>query len=170
MTELRVGHGFEEDTTIGPLINQAGFDKVDRLVQDAVAKGGKVHTGGTGDGLFYQPTLISGISNDMAINREEIFGPVVPLYKFETEAQVVEFANDTDAGLAGYFYSRDIGRVWRVAETLDYGMVGINTGVLSTAQAPFGGVKESGVGREGSMMGLEEYRQVKYICMGGLKN
>ena len=140
-------------------------------MQDAVAEGGAVMTGGARSdlgGLFYQPTVVANATRDMAIFREETFGPVAPLFKFETEEDVIEMANDTEFGLASYFYARDLGRVWRVAEALEYGMVAVNEGILSTEVAPFGGVKESGLGREGSKYGMDEYTETKYILMGGL--
>lgn len=155
----------------GPLINQAALEKVQVLVGDALARGAKVETGGTVHqlgGLFFRPTVLSGITGDMRMCHEEIFGPVAPLQRFEHEAEVVAQANDTPYGLAGYFYSRDVGRAWRVAEALEVGMVGVNEGGISTELAPFGGVKESGIGREGSKYGIEEYVETKYICFGGI--
>jgi succinate-semialdehyde dehydrogenase / glutarate-semialdehyde dehydrogenase len=167
--KLKVGNGVEDGITTGPLINLAAVKKVEEHIADAVAKGGKVAAGGKAlGGNFFQPTIITGVTNDMAVAREETFGPVAPLFKFKTEEEVIALANNTEFGLACYFYARDIGRVWRVGEALEYGMVGINEGIISTAEAPFGGVKESGLGREGSVHGMEEYLEVKYMLMGGL--
>ena len=168
---LKVGDGFEDGVAQGPLINEAAIEKVERLVADAVDKGAKVVTGGTRHelgGTFYTPTILTGVTNDMACAAEEIFGPVAPLYKFTDEADAIAKANATQYGLAAYFYARDIGRVWRVAEALEYGIVGINEGIISTEVAPFGGVKESGLGREGGHHGIEEFVEVKYMCMGGI--
>jgi len=169
--ELKVGDGTEDGVTQGPLINMEAIEKVERLVKDATEKGAKVITGGARHelgGTYYTPTVLTDVTTAMACTTEEIFGPVAPLYKFETEAEAVKMANDTPFGLAAYFYSRDIGRVWRVAEALEYGIVGINEGIISTEVAPFGGMKESGTGREGSKYGTEEFLEVKYLCMGGL--
>ncbi len=169
--ELKVGSGDEAGVTQGPLINVEAIEKVERLVKDAVDKGAKVVTGGARHelgGTFYTPTLLTGVTADMACTREEIFGPVAPLYKFDDEAEAIAMANDTPYGLAAYFYARDVGRVWRVADALEYGIVGINEGIFSTEVAPFGGMKESGVGREGSKYGTEEFLEIKYLCMGGL--
>jgi succinate-semialdehyde dehydrogenase/glutarate-semialdehyde dehydrogenase len=167
---LKVGNGTVDGVTTGPLINEAAVKKVEEHIADAVAKGGKVALGGKAlGGNFFEPTIITGVTADMAVAREETFGPVAPLFKFKTEEEVINAANATEFGLACYFYSRDIGRVWRVGEALEYGMVGINEGVISTAEAPFGGVKQSGLGREGSAHGMEEYIEVKYMLMGGLK-
>ncbi|MCH2158021.1 MAG: NAD-dependent succinate-semialdehyde dehydrogenase [Oleiphilaceae bacterium] len=168
---MKVGHGLDEGVVQGPLINQASFNKVAGLVQDAKQKGAEVVVGGEPHslgGLFYQPTILGNISSDMDIVHQEIFGPVAAISVFEDEADVIEKANNTPYGLAAYFYSKDIARVWRVSEALEYGMVGINEGVISTAMAPFGGVKESGMGREGSQYGMDEYLELKYLCMGGL--
>ena len=168
--ELKVGNGASDGITTGPLINAAAVKKVEEHIADAVAKGGKVvHGGKPLGGNFFEPTIITGVTSDMSVAREETFGPVAPLFKFKTEEEVIAAANNTEFGLACYFYSRDIGRIWRVGEALEYGMVGINEGVISTAEAPFGGVKESGLGREGSSHGMEEYLEVKYMLMGGLK-
>jgi succinate-semialdehyde dehydrogenase/glutarate-semialdehyde dehydrogenase len=165
----KVGSGIEQGITIGPLINAEALEKVHRLVGDAVGKGAKVLTGGRGmQGTFYEPTVLSGVVAEMDLMQEEIFGPVAPIIRFDTEQEVIAMANDTPYGLASYFYGRDIGRIFRVAEALDYGMVGVNTGILGTPVAPFGGMKESGIGREGSKYGLEEFLEVKYICMAGL--
>ncbi len=167
--KLKVGNGVEDGITTGPLINPAAIRKVEEHIADAVAKGGKVALGGKAiGGNFFEPTIITGVTSDMAVAREETFGPVAPLFTFKTEEEVIRLANNTEFGLACYFYSRDIGRVWRVGEALEYGMVGINEGIMSTAEVPFGGVKESGLGREGSVHGMEEYLEVKYMLMGGL--
>jgi succinate-semialdehyde dehydrogenase/glutarate-semialdehyde dehydrogenase len=169
--KLKVGNGVEEGVAIGPLINPAAVKKVLEHIDDALAKGGKIVTGGKNHelgGNFFQPTLIRDVTPDMAVAREETFGPVAPLFRFKTEEDAIRMANDTEFGLACYFYARDLGRVWRVAEGLEYGMVGINEGLISTAEAPFGGVKESGIGREGSRHGVEEYLEIKYMLMGGL--
>ena len=168
---LKVGDGFEAGVSQGPLINDAAIAKVERLVADAVSKGAKVVTGGKRHelgGTFYTPTILIDVTNDMACANEEIFGPVAPLYRFTDEADVIHKANDTPFGLAAYFYARDIGRVWRVAEALEYGIVGINEGIISTEVAPFGGIKESGLGREGGAYGIEDFLEVKYLCMGGI--
>ena len=169
--ELKVGDGREGGVEVGPLINQAGLDKVEALVADARQKGAEVITGGqrsaAGD-LFYQPTILAGAQANMDVASTEIFGPVAPIFRFETEEEVIRLANDTPFGLAAYFYGRDYALIWRVAEALEYGMVGINTGMISTAVAPFGGVKESGFGREGSKYGLEDYLVTKYMCWGGV--
>jgi succinate-semialdehyde dehydrogenase/glutarate-semialdehyde dehydrogenase len=169
--QIKVGNGFEQGVLQGPLIDEQAIKKVEQHVGDAVKKGAQVITGGKPHalgGYFYEPTVLSNISNDMLIMHEETFGPVAAVIKFKTEDEVVAAANDTDFGLASYFYSRDIGRVWRVAEKLEYGMVGINTGLISNEVAPFGGVKQSGLGREGSKYGIEEYLEIKYLCMGGI--
>ncbi|WP_156520956.1 NAD-dependent succinate-semialdehyde dehydrogenase [Magnetospirillum moscoviense] len=169
--KMVVGAGLEGETHQGPLINQAAVEKVERHIADAIAKGAKVMLGGGRHalgGTFFQPTILTDITHSMLVAREETFGPVAPLFRFETEAQAIQMANDTEFGLAAYFYSRDIGRCWRVAEALEYGIVGINEGIISTEVAPFGGVKESGIGREGSKYGIEEFLEVKYLCMGGL--
>ena len=169
---MKVGNGLDADTKIGPLIEEKAVAKVEEHVKDALAKGGKVILGGKrgdGDGHFYLPTVITGVKADMLALHEETFGPVAPLMKFETEEEAIRLANDTEFGLAGYFYSRDIARVWRVAEALETGIVGINEGLISTEVAPFGGVKESGIGREGSKYGIEEYMEIKYLCFGGVK-
>ncbi|MBL4692265.1 MAG: NAD-dependent succinate-semialdehyde dehydrogenase [Magnetovibrio sp.] len=168
---LKVGDGFEDGVSQGPLINQAAIEKVERLVKDAVSKGATVVTGGNRHelgGTFYEPTLLTNVTSEMACTNEEIFCPVATLYRFANEADVIAQANDTRYGLASYFYARDIGRVWRVAEALEYGMVSINEGVVSTELAPFGGIKESGLGREGGAHGIDEFVEIKYLCMGGL--
>ena len=174
VSQQKVGSGMDEEVSIGPLINTAALEKVQRLVADAKAKGAKVLIGGqeyeTGvQGHFYEPTVISGVDMSMDMSKEEIFGPVAPLFSFKTEKEVIAMANDTPFGLAAYFYGRDYARIWRVAEALEYGMLGINTGMISTPVAPFGGVKESGIGREGSKYGLEEYLEIKYLCWGGVE-
>ncbi len=167
--KLKVGNGADDGVTTGPLINAAAVKKVEEHIADAVNKGGKIVAGGKHiGGNFFEPTIITGVTGDMAVAREETFGPVAPLFKFKTEEEVIALANATEFGLACYFYSRDIGRVWRVGEALEYGMVGINEGIISTAEVPFGGVKESGLGREGSRHGIDEYVEVKYMLMGGL--
>ncbi len=171
VAKLRVGPGLTSDATQGPLINDKALEKVEALVADAVEKGAKVLLGGKRSDLgatFYEPTVLTNMDPGMRMAREEIFGPVAPLYRFKTEAEAVAMANDTPFGLAAYFYSRDIGRVWRVSEALEYGMVGSNEGIISSEVAPFGGVKESGIGREGSKYGIEEYVEIKYMCLGGI--
>jgi len=166
---LKVGSGLEEGVTQGPLIDMAAVEKVESHIHDAVEKGAAVVKGGQrGTGRFFPPTVLTGVTPNMVVAREETFGPVAPLFKFETDADAIALANDTEYGLAAYFYGRDVQRVWRVAEALEYGIVGVNTGLISTEVAPFGGVKESGIGREGSKYGIEEYLEVKYICLGGL--
>ncbi len=168
---LKVGDGTAEGTTQGPLINQAALDKVQGYVKDALAKGAKATTGGKPHALggnFFEPTVLTGIAPESRLVAEEIFGPVAPLYKFDTEEEAIRLANDTAFGLASYFYARDIGRVFRVAEALDTGMVGVNEGIISSEVSPFGGVKASGVGREGGKYGIEEYLEIKAITLGGL--
>ncbi|MBB3065198.1 MULTISPECIES: NADP-dependent succinate-semialdehyde dehydrogenase [Limibacillus] len=169
--KIKVGNGMEAGVAQGPLIDEPAVQKVEEHIADAVSKGAKVVFGGKRHALglsFFEPTILTGVTQDMAVAREETFGPVAPLFKFETEADVIAMANDTEFGLAAYFYSRDIGRVWRVAEAVEYGIVGINTGIISTEVAPFGGVKESGVGREGSKYGIDDFVEIKYLCMGGV--
>ncbi|PKO89047.1 MAG: succinate-semialdehyde dehydrogenase (NADP(+)) [Betaproteobacteria bacterium HGW-Betaproteobacteria-12] len=171
VAQMKVDDGLEAGTQIGPLINEAAVKKVEGLVADAVTKGAKVVLGGSRHargGNFYAPTVLTDVTPEMAMAREEIFGPVAPLFRFKTDDEAVQMANDTCYGLASYFYSRDIGRIWRVAEQLEYGMVGINEGIISNEVAPFGGVKESGIGREGSHYGIDEYLTIKYLCLGGL--
>jgi succinate-semialdehyde dehydrogenase/glutarate-semialdehyde dehydrogenase len=168
---MKVGSGFEPGTAIGPLIDMKAVEKVEAHISDAVRKGAKIVAGGHRHalgGTFFEPTVLTGVTTDMVITREETFGPVAPLYRFTTDEEAVRMANDTEFGLAAYFYSRDIGRIWRVAEALEYGIVGINEGIISTEIAPFGGVKESGIGREGSKYGIEDYLEIKYLCMGGI--
>lgn len=165
---LKVGAGWEEGVDLGPLINLSAVEKVERHIDDARAKGAEILTGGTRHsrgGCFFQPTVLSGVDRDMLVSREETFGPVCPLIRFSDDEEVVRWANDTQYGLAAYFFSRDVGRVWRVAEELEYGMVGVNTGLMISEAAPFGGMKQSGIGREGSSMGIEEYLEVKYVCI-----
>jgi succinate-semialdehyde dehydrogenase/glutarate-semialdehyde dehydrogenase len=165
---LKVGDGFEPGVQAGPLITEKAVEKVEAHIADALAKGAKVALGGKRSplgGTFFEPTILTGVTRDMAVATDETFGPVAPLFRFETEADVIAQANDTIFGLASYFYARDLSRVWRVAEALEYGMVGINTGLISTEVAPFGGVKQSGLGREGSRHGIEDYLEMKYLCM-----
>jgi succinate-semialdehyde dehydrogenase/glutarate-semialdehyde dehydrogenase len=171
VAELPVGNGFEDASAIGPLIDTEGFDKVQNLVSDAVARGAKVITGGEPHelgGTFFQPTVIANATAEMMVSSNEIFGPVAPVYRFTEEEDVITQANNTAYGLAAYFYGRDVGRIWRVAEALEYGMVGVNTGIISEVQAPFGGIKESGFGREGSKYGMDDYLNIKYINLSGL--
>jgi succinate-semialdehyde dehydrogenase / glutarate-semialdehyde dehydrogenase len=169
--KLKVGSGVDTGVTTGPLINKAAIAKVEEHIEDALSKGAKVLVGGKRHklgGSFFEPTILTGITQDMKVAREETFGPVAPLFRFKTEEEVVKMANDTEFGLAAYFYSRDIGRVWRVGEALEYGIVGINEGIISSEVVPFGGVKESGLGREGSHHGVEEFLEIKYMLMGGI--
>jgi succinate-semialdehyde dehydrogenase / glutarate-semialdehyde dehydrogenase len=166
---MKVGNGFEDGVVQGPLIEDAAVEKVKRHVADAVAKGGKVETGGHAlQGQFFEPTVVSGATADMLCAREETFGPFAPVFKFTTEQEAVDAANATEFGLASYFYSRDIGRIYRVGEALEYGMVGVNVGILATEHVPFGGVKQSGLGREGSHFGMDDYIEVKYLCLGDI--
>jgi succinate-semialdehyde dehydrogenase/glutarate-semialdehyde dehydrogenase len=171
---LKIGNGADDGVTVGPLINDAAFEKVSAIVNQATAKGARVLVGGKGSDAhgqnFYEPTVLVDVDDSMDVYNEEIFGPVAPLFKFKTEADAIRIGNDTPFGLSAYFYSRDIGRIWRVAEGLDYGIVGINEGMISTEVAPFGGVKESGIGREGSKYGIDDYLEIKYLCMGGVNN
>jgi succinate-semialdehyde dehydrogenase/glutarate-semialdehyde dehydrogenase len=165
---LKIGNGSEPGVTVGPLIDAAAVAKVEEHVADAVAKGARVVLGGRRHalgGLFYEPTILADVDTTMKVTREETFGPVAPLFRFKDEAEAIRMANDTEFGLASYFYARDIGRVWRVSEGLEYGMVGVNSGIISNEVAPFGGVKESGLGREGSKYGIEDYLEVKYLCL-----
>ncbi|MCH8532929.1 MAG: NAD-dependent succinate-semialdehyde dehydrogenase [Saccharospirillum sp.] len=169
--KLQVGDGLAEGTQQGPLINSAGMEKVEDLLKDAIQQGATVVTGGQRHklgGNYFEPTVLTGVKPDMRIAREEIFGPLAAISTFKTEDEAIAMANDTPFGLASYFYTQDMGRIWRVAEALEYGMVGINEGIISTEVAPFGGVKESGLGREGSQYGIDEYLELKYLCMGGL--
>jgi len=168
---FKVGPGTEPGVVIGPLIDQQGLEKVEKHVADALGKGARVIVGGKRHergGLFFQPTVLANVTPDMLVSHEETFGPVAPLIRFKTEDEVIRLANDTEFGLSGYFYSRDVGRIFRVAEEMETGIVGVNVGIISTEVAPFGGVKQSGLGREGSKYGLEEFLEVKYILLGGL--
>ena len=169
VNKLKVGNGLEAGVVQGPLIDMAAVEKVEEHIADALGKGAKIVVGGSRHALggsFFQPTVLSGVTTDMKVTREETFGPVAPLFRFKTEEEAIKMANDTEFGLASYFYSRDLSRVWRVSEGLEYGIVGINTGIISTEVAPFGGVKESGLGREGSKYGIDDYLEMKYLCMG----
>jgi len=171
VSAMKVGPGVEKGVAIGPLINEAAVAKVEELVADAIEKGATLVLGGKRHALggsFYEPTILTNATSEMAFASEEIFGPVAPVYRFGTEAEAIAMANDTQYGLAAYFYARDVGRVWRVSESLEYGIVGINEGIISTEVAPFGGVKESGIGREGSKYGIEDYLEIKYLCLGGM--
>lgn len=168
MADLTIGNGAKESTKIGPLINANGLAKVEDHLADAISKGASVLTGGKRSDmgeLFFEPTVLTGVTNQMKVTREETFGPLAPLYMFETEDEVIERANDTEFGLACYFYSNDLRRVWKVTEALEYGIVGVNTGLISSTEGPFGGVKQSGLGREGSKYGIEEFLELKYVCM-----
>lgn len=169
--EMKIGNGVDSGVTLGPMIDMAAVDKVEEHLADATGKGAKVLAGGARHSLggsFFEPTVVSDVTQSMKVAKEETFGPLAPLFRFKDENEVIAMANDTEFGLASYFYARDIGRVWRVAEALEYGMVAINAGILSTEVAPFGGVKESGLGREGSKYGLDEFCEVKYMLMGGV--
>ena len=169
--DLKMGDGTEEGVTVGPLITEQAANDMEAFVADAVSKGAKMVVGGNRSELgtnFFEPTILTNVNGEMRVFREEIFGPIAPLYKFDTEDEAIQMANDTEFGLACYFYARDIGRIWRVAESLEYGIVGINEGIISNEMAPFGGVKESGQGREGSKYGLDDYTEIKYLCMGGI--
>lgn len=171
ISKLKVGNGFDEDTVFGPLIDEAAAEKVQEHVDDAIEKGAQLVIGGKPHSLgktFYEPTILKNASSNMAVASDETFGPMAALFKFKTEKDVIEFANDTQFGLASYFYTKDLARSWRVGEALEYGMVGINTGLISTAEAPFGGIKSSGIGREGSRYGIEEFTEIKYMCFGGI--
>jgi succinate-semialdehyde dehydrogenase / glutarate-semialdehyde dehydrogenase len=169
--QLKVGRGTDDGVTQGPLINEAAVLKVEAHIEDALAKGARIVTGGKRHALghgFFEPTVLADVTPAMKVARDETFGPLAPLFRFSSDEEVIALANDTEFGLASYFYSRDIGRVWRVAEALEYGMVGINTGLISNEVAPFGGVKQSGLGREGSLYGIDDYVVIKYLCMGGI--
>jgi succinate-semialdehyde dehydrogenase/glutarate-semialdehyde dehydrogenase len=169
--KLKVGDGLKGETQQGPLIDMKAVEKVEEHIADAVKKGAKVAVGGKRHALghsFFEPTILVNVTTDMKVTREETFGPVAPLFRFKSDEEAVKMANDTEFGLAAYFYARDLGRVWRVAEQIESGIIGINTGIISTEVAPFGGVKESGIGREGSKYGIEDYLEVKYMCMGGI--
>jgi len=170
--QIQVGHGLEKATNMGPLIDDRGIKKVERLVADAVSKGAKIHVGGNrhkAGGTYFQPTVMTNVSTNMDLAHEELFGPVAAISTFRDENDAISMANDTPYGLAGYFYSRDVGRIFRVADALEVGIVGVNTGLISTEVAPFGGVKESGIGREGSKYGIEDWTELKYICLAGLE-
>ena len=169
--KLQVGNGLSDGTQQGPLIDPAAVAKVEKHIADALGKGARVVTGGKRHalgGTFFQPTILVDVTRDMAVAREETFGPLAPLFRFSTEEEAIRMANDTEFGLAAYFYTRDLARTWRVSEGLEYGIVGINTGIISTEVAPFGGMKESGIGREGSRYGIEEFLEIKYLCIGGI--
>jgi succinate-semialdehyde dehydrogenase/glutarate-semialdehyde dehydrogenase len=171
VAKLKVGAGTEDGVEIGPLITEKAVQKVENHVKDALEKGGRILTGGKRHekgGTFFEPTVIVDATRDMQVFGEETFGPMAPLIRFKTDDEVLEMANDTEFGLASYFYSRDIGRIWKLAEGLESGLVGVNAGVISTEVAPFGGYKQSGIGREGSKYGMEDYLETKYVCMGGL--
>ena len=172
VAEMQVGSGFEEGIVQGPLIDMAAVEKVEEHIADAVDKGAELKLGGkrhTLGGSFFQPTILTNVSSNMKVAREETFGPLAPLFRFSEESDAIQQANDTEFGLAAYFYSRDLARTWRVSEGLEYGMVGINTGIISNEIAPFGGIKQSGIGREGSTHGIEEYLEMKYLCVGGIE-
>ena len=172
VAKLKVGPGLSGEVEQGPLINEDAVLKVEALLDDALEKGAQLVCGGKRHalgGTFFEPTILTGVTPAMRVAREEIFGPVAPLFRFRTEEEAIRMANDTEFGLAAYFYARDIARVWRVAEGLEYGIVGINEGIISTEVAPFGGVKESGIGREGSKYGIEDFVEIKYLCMGGIR-
>ncbi len=172
VSELKVGNGLDEGVNQGPLIDMAAVEKVESHIEDALAKGARVVAGGKRHALggsFFEPTLLADVTTDMRVTHEETFGPVAPLFRFNSEAEAITMANDTEFGLAAYFYSRDLGRVWRVSEALEYGIVGINSGIISTEVAPFGGMKESGIGREGSKYGIDDFLEIKYLCMGDIE-
>jgi succinate-semialdehyde dehydrogenase/glutarate-semialdehyde dehydrogenase len=169
VAQLRVGDGLKGPTDQGPLIDAAALAKVEQHVADAVAKGARIALGGKRHalgGTFFEPTVVTEVTPAMRMAREETFGPIAPLFRFESEQDAVRMANDTEFGLAAYFYTRDLARAWRVSEALEYGMIGLNTGLLSTEVAPFGGVKESGIGREGSKYGILDYTELKFVCVG----
>jgi len=171
VSQFKVGPGVEENVVIGPLIDGKAIEKVEEHVADALAQGAKVALGGKRHalgGLFFEPTILTGVRSSMRVAREETFGPVAPLFRFDSDDEAIAMANDTEFGLAAYFYSRDIGRIFRAAEAIESGMIGVNTGLISTAEAPFGGVKQSGLGREGSRYGIEEYLEIKYLCLAGI--
>jgi len=171
VAELKVGDGFDSQTTVGPLVDERAAQSSYSFIDDAVAQGANIELGGTDAAMgacFLEPTILTNVNRNMRVFKEEIFGPIAPVFSFSSDQEVIELANDSEFGLASYFYSRDIGRIWRIAEALDYGIVGINEGIISTEVAPFGGVKESGNGREGSKYGLDDYTEIKYLCMGGI--
>ena len=168
---MKVGNGFDDGVTTGPLIDQQALEKVEEHIEDAVSKGASILSGGTRSnlgGTFYNPTVLSDVTSSMKVAKEETFGPIAPLFKFDTVENVIEAANDTEFGLAAYFYAKDLSKVWKVAEALEYGIVGINTGLISTEVAPFGGIKQSGLGREGSKYGVDDFLEIKYLCMSGI--
>jgi succinate-semialdehyde dehydrogenase/glutarate-semialdehyde dehydrogenase len=171
VANLKIGAGWETDVTQGPLINAAALSRVQGLLADlkgegaAIVCGGQPHSRG---GLFFEPTIVRDVKNDSALAQSELFGPIAPVIRFKTEAEAIQLANDTEFGLASYFYSQNINRIFRVSEALEYGMVGVNEGIISTEVAPFGGVKSSGLGREGSKYGIDEYLEIKYVCIGGV--
>ena len=171
--KLRPASGLEPDATQGPLIDDRAVEKVEEHIRDATSKGARIVVGGKRHALggrFFEPTVLTGVTPAMLIAREETFGPVAPLFRFKDEAEAISLANDTEFGLAAYFYGRDMGRIWQVAEALEYGIIGVNTGIISTEVAPFGGMKQSGIGREGSKYGMEEFLEVKYVCLGGVQS
>jgi len=168
---MKVGNGFDDGVTTGPLIDQQAFEKVEEHIEDAVSKGASILSGGTRSnlgGTFYNPTVLTDVTSSMKVAKEETFGPIAPLFKFDSVENVIEAANDTEFGLAAYFYAKDLSKVWKVAEALEYGIVGINTGLISTEVAPFGGIKQSGLGREGSKYGIDDFLEIKYLCMSGI--
>jgi succinate-semialdehyde dehydrogenase/glutarate-semialdehyde dehydrogenase len=171
VSKLTVGDGFDEGINLGPLIEMAAVEKVEEHVSDAVSKGARVAVGGSRHahgGTFYEPTILINVTPDMTVFSEETFGPVAPLIRFKDESEAIALANHTEFGLASYFFARDLARVFRVAEALEFGMVGVNTGLISTAEAPFGGIKSSGLGREGSHFGMDDFLEIKYVCLGGI--
>lgn len=171
VAKLKIGNGLEDGTTTGPLIDSKAVAKVEEHIADALGKGAKLALGGQPHALggsFFEPTILVDVPHHAAVAREETFGPLAPVFRFKDEAEVIRLSNDTEFGLASYFYARDLGRVFRVAEALEYGMVGINTGLISNEVAPFGGVKASGLDREGSKYGIEDYLEIKYMCLGGI--
>ena len=171
MRQLRVGDGLKGPTEQGPLIDEKAVAKVEEHIADAVAKGGRIALGGKRHalgGTFFEPTIVTHVTPAMLVAREETFGPIAPIFSFKDERDAIRMANDTEFGLASYFYTRDLARSWRVSEGLEYGIVGVNTGLISTEVAPFGGVKESGMGREGSKYGILDYTELKYVCVGGI--
>lgn len=171
--KLKVGNGLDDGVMQGPLIVEAAVEKVERHIKDAVGKGAKIELGGGRHSLgqtFFEPTILTGVTQDMTVAREETFGPMAAIFKFDDEQDVIAMANDTEFGLAAYLCARDIGRIWRVSEALEYGIVGVNTGIISTEVAPFGGVKQSGIGREGSKYGIDDYLEIKYMCIGGINS
>ena len=168
---MKVGNGFDDGVTTGPLIDRQALEKVEEHIEDAVSKGASILSGGTRSnlgGTFYNPTVLTDVTSSMKVAREETFGPIAPLFKFDSVENVIEAANDTEFGLAAYFYAKDLSKVWKVAEALEYGIVGINTGLISTEVAPFGGIKQSGLGREGSKYGIDDFLEIKYLCMSGI--